>query len=206
VAPVGAFKLAIIAVAGVVVAATTLYTALWGPRARARKRLAAGTSTIEDHTIVTLTGKVRAIETLRAPLSGAECVAFVAYGKILGGQYENDIPFVTQEMVPFDLETKDGVVRVEVGALEIVLPALTLIPRKIDLEAKFLVAHGFDASLIRGSGFQQTVVTHGDRICVQGLALVEQAPPSDATGYRETTRVIRLVAHEGHPLTIGPPR
>jgi hypothetical protein len=202
----GAYKLALFAVVGVVAACTAVYAALWGPRARARKRLAAGTSRIEDNTIVTLTGKVRAIETMRAPLSGEECVAYVAAGRILGGRYENDIPMASQEMVPFDLVTSDGVVRIEVGVVEIVLPTIPRIPRKIDLEAKFLVAHGFEATQVRGSGFEQCVIVDGDTIKVQGLALVEHAPPSNEKGYRDTERRIRLVAHGAHPLTIGPAR
>lgn len=202
--PVGAFKLLIFGAAAVVAATTAVYTALWGPRARARKRLAAGTSKIEDNTIVTLTGTVRAIETLRAPLTGVDCVAYVAAGKILGGRHDPDIPMATQEMVPFELVTSDGVVRVEVGTVEIVHPLLPMIPRKVDLEAKFLVAHGFAAANVRNSGFEQAVIVEGDKIRVQGLALVEHAPPSDASGYRDTERRIRLVAHGAHPLTIGP--
>lgn len=191
----------------VVTGATAVYTAVFGPRARARRRLAAGTSTLEDNTIVTLTGTVRALATLEAPLSGTPCVAFVAVGVAThGGRYDERTRISTQEIVPFELVTDAGTVRVEATKAEIALEPRSLIPRKIDRQAKFLVAHGFDARMVRTSSFQQASISDGDKVAVQGLALIEQAPPSDAQGYRETERTIRLVAHESHPLTIGPAR
>lgn len=192
-------------VIAVVAGATAVYTALWGPRARARRRLAAGVSLIEDNTVVTLRGKVRAIGTVEAPLSGEPCVAFVAIGTVSGG--EGDLhpdAIAAKQLVPFELVTEDGVVLVEATTADIVHPPRSLIPRNIDQEAKFLVAHGFDARLVRTSSFQQAAIEDGDSIQVQGLALVEQAPPTAANGYRETERRIRLVAHGTHPLTIGP--
>jgi hypothetical protein len=110
----------------------------------------------------------------------------------------------TQELVPFELVMNDGVVRVEASTAELAHPPRSIIPRNVDREARFLVAHGFDARMVRTSSFQQVSIVDGDRVRVQGLALVEQAPPSDARGYRETDRVVRLVAYGSHPLTIGP--
>lgn len=199
--------LPVLAVIGLVAACSAFYGALWGAGARARRRLARGASTIADHTIVTLTGKVRAITTLRAPLSGVDCVAFVARGKVFTGLSPNDhIPIITQEMVPFELVTSDGIVRVDVGAIEIVVSTTPLIPRNVDLEARFLVAHGYPASEVRTAGFEQVAIVEGDSVRVQGLAMIEQVAPTDAMGYRETDRRIRLVAHDAHPLTIGPAR
>jgi hypothetical protein len=207
VVPLGAFKLVIVAMLAVVGGATAVYTALYGPRARARKRLAAGTSTIEDHTIVTLTGIVRARTTLEAPLSGTPCVAFLALGVAThGGRYDERTPIAKQEIVPFELVTDDGVVLVDTASADIVHEPRSLIPRDIERQTKFLVEHGFDARMLRTSSFQQVAIADGDKIAVQGLALVEQVPPSDASGYRDTERTIRLVAHDSHPLTIGPAR
>lgn len=201
----GAWKLAIFVVVGLGAAYSAIYAAFYGPRARARKRLAVGSSTLEDHTVVTLTGKVRALSTLEAPLTGTPCVAFVAIGSATyGARYDEVHAISTQEMVPFELVTSNGVVLVEATTADIVHAPRTLIPRNVDQEAKFLVAHGFDARMVRTSSFQQAAIEDGDQVQVQGLALVEQAPPSDASGYRETERRVRLVAHGAHPLTIGP--
>jgi hypothetical protein len=191
----------------VMTGAGALYSAVWSPRARARRRLAASAETpLDDGTVVTLTGTVRALAHVEAPISGTPCVAFLAWGMASRGSGdENPQRISTQHVLPFELVTAHGVVRVEAAALiEITHPTHAILPRDLDREAKFLVAHGFNAWLVGTSYFQQATISDGDTIRVQGLALVEHAPPSDAHGYRETERSIRLVAHGEHPLTIGP--
>lgn len=188
-----------------VACARALYTLVWGPSAVARRRLRSGVPTLVDGAVATVTGVVRMLGTLEAPLDGAPCVAYVAWGKVSGGPQDMYAETIrTQELVPFELVTGDGVVRVEASTVDIANATHSIIPRKVDREAKFLVAHGFDARLVRTSSFQQAVIAAGDKVRVHGLVLVEQAPPSDASGYRETERHVRIVAHGAHPLTVGP--
>jgi len=212
-------KLLIALVAGTIAAVGAIGNALWGPRARARKRLDAGTTTtIADREIVTLTGIVRALgELLEAPLSGKPCVLYAAFGRV----YETTGPTLTRraqtnlvatvtevKLVPFELETPDGLVRIEGESAEIEIPPGPLIPRKIERERQFLLAHGESGELVRGAGFEELALAPGAKIRVQGMAIVELDPAGGGErGYREhAPRRIRLVAHENHPLTIGRPR
>ncbi len=205
-------KLLIALIGGMVAAGGAIANALWGPRARARKRLDAGTrTTIADREIVTLTGVVRAIgELLEAPLTGLPCVLFEAvgrvYGETVGRNARNVEAEVTeQKLIPFELVTPEGVVRVEAEHAEVELPRIPCIPRKIDRERTFLLEHGQSAEMIRYAGFDELRIVPGDKIRVQGMAIVELDPGDGAErGYREDApRRIRLVPHAEHPLTIG---
>ncbi|MEO7092632.1 MAG: hypothetical protein ABI175_05235 [Polyangiales bacterium] len=196
----------------IVAGAGAVGNALWGPRARARKRLDAATrTTIADHEIVTLTGVVRAIgELLEAPLSGKRCVLYESvgrvYGETVGRNARNVEAEVTeQKLIPFDLETPEGVVRVEAEQAEVEMPRIPCIPRRIDRERTFLLEHGQSAEMIRYAGFDELRIVPGDKIRVQGMAIIDADPrPSGESGYREgAPQRIRLVPHADHPLTIG---
>lgn len=65
-----------------------------------------------------------------------------------------------------------------------------------------MTRHGHSAELTRNSGFEEAAIAVGDRIRVQGLALIEARPLTEQ-GYRGGATQIRLVAHPAHPLTIG---
>lgn len=195
-----------------VAAAGAVGNALWGPRARARKRLdAAKRTTIADHEIVTLTGVVRAIGgMLEAPLTGIACVLYEAVGRVYGekvGRNARDVEatVIEQNLVPFDLETAEGLVRVEAARAEVEMPRIPCIPRRIDRERTFLLEHGQSVEMIRYAGFDELRIVPGDKIRVQGMAIID-ADPSATTesGYRDGgPRRIRLVPHADHPLTIG---
>ncbi len=186
--------------------------AMWGPRARARKRLDRGTrTTIADREIVTLTGVVRTRgDLLEAPLTGLPCVLYEATGRVYSAALHRnsrdlEAEIVEQKLVPFELETPDGLVLVEGEAAEIELPRLPCIPRRIDRERAFLLERGQSAEQIRYAGFDELRIVPGDKIRVQGMAIVEMDPGDGAErGYRaEAPRRIRLVSHAEHPLTIG---
>jgi hypothetical protein len=59
----------------------------------------------------------------------------------------------------------------------------------------------YDAPVVV-AGFHEAVIAIGDRIRVQGLALVEEHAAGEQL-YREGPRRIRIIAHPAHPLTIG---
>lgn len=73
---------------------------------------------------------------------------------------------------------------------------------KLDLEQSFVARHGQPADLARNSGFGEVVIAIGDRIRVQGRALVE-AYDAGERPYRDVVRRVRILAHPGYPLTIG---
>ena len=206
------WKLIAVICTAVVAGFGAIGNALWGPRARARKRLDGGKrTTVADREIVTLTGRVRARgELLEAPLTGTPCVLYEAVGRVYSGAVHRnsrdlEAEVVEQKLVPFELETADGIVLVECETAEVELPRLPCIPRKIDRERAFLVERGQSAEQIRYAGFDELRIVPGDKIRVQGMAIVEQDPTAtDERGYREDApRRIRLVPHAEHPLTIG---
>lgn len=180
---------------------------LWGPRARARKRLDRGQTALEDGAIVTLTGVVRAIgDTLVAPLSGKPCVLYDASGRIMGasGRVDDVIANIHERnMLPFELVTADGVVRVDGESADTDLPEFPLIPRKLEREIAFMSAHEQSPEYVRHSSFYELRLEVGMKIRVQGRVVVELDPTAPEGGYRDGSRKVRLVAHAGHPLTIG---
>lgn len=177
-------------------------------RRAARRRLAAGSSTIADRTIVTVVGKVRPLGELIAPLSGAVCVLHESHATILpergAGIGRVDEMIVERKLVPFELETTDGIVRIEGPDFELAtFQPVPLIPRKLDREIDFLIAHGRDQSVARHSGFAEVHVEPGAKISVNGMAIVDTTATSEERGFRDAARTIRIVAHADHPLTIG---
>lgn len=208
---VKALAIFVVAVVGAVGA---VGTALWGPRAKARRRLRQGSATIADREIVTLVGTVRQCgELLVAPLSGKECVLFESFAHVkelqAGARYADTVVELGEKrMVPFELDTGNEVVLVDGATADVELPPTPVVPRRIEREKAFLEAGGQPGKLVVTSGFDETRVAPGDRVAVQGMAIVELDPSAtDERGYRENApRKIRLVAHDAHPLTIGRPR
>ena len=206
------WKLIAVACSLVVAGFGAVGNALWGPRARARKRLDAGTkTTIADREIVTLTGVVRAHgDLLEAPLTGIPCVLYEAvgrvYGELVGRNARNiEAEVVEQKLVPFELETADGIVLVAADTADVELPRIPCIPRRMDRERTFLRERGQSAEQIRHAGFDELRIVPGDKIRVQGMAIVEIDPSATTErDYRaDVPRRIRLVPHPDHPLTIG---
>jgi hypothetical protein len=205
-------KFVAICIAAVVAGLTAVGNAMWGPRARARRRLERGRrTTIADREIVTLSGKVRARETIASPLSGRECVAYEAIGNLrqqaFGHAGVETERLVELDMTTFELVTDEGVVIVEGEVADIALAPIPIIPRKLAKEQEFLERHARSAHLASSSGFEEVLVENGAKIAVQGMAVVEQANESNAErGYRDAPTRIRIIGHVDHPLTIGRPR
>jgi hypothetical protein len=182
-------------------------------RAKITRKLRSGSPVLADRTMVTLTGTIRATgELLEAPLSGRRCVIVHACAELpeldpRHGTGEN-VMLTTRLMMPFELETADGIVLVEGTAADLELKPARIVPRSIDRERAFVVAHGRGIEVARVATFREVAVTPGMRVAVHGLALVEAAPDQvGERGYRDAvpTRA-RLVAHPEYPLAIGKPR
>jgi hypothetical protein len=173
------------------------------------RRLARGTTPIADREVVTVEGTVTATaSSLTAPLSGRSCVAYHAVATLYRVQRHQDrIPLGTideHRLTPFDLEIARGgeTVTIDGDRAELADLPRPLIPRKLDLEQRFVSRHGHPPELARYGGFEEAVISVGDRICVQGLAVVEAHAGADQL-YRDGARRIRIIPHAAHPLTIG---
>jgi hypothetical protein len=182
-----------------------VHRVLYGPRAQARKRLRNASRELTDGAVVTLTGVVRAKgETLTAPLSGREAVAYSSAARTYAGEgryRQLADSFHQQQMVDFVLETKDALVEVEAATAVIEYAPEPLIPRKIEREQAFLRAAGSNVHA-RSAGFDEAVIAPGMTISVLGVVRIEAAPGEN---YRETGKRIVLAGHPAHPLTIGRP-
>ena len=202
-------KLVVVVAAAVVAGVGGVVNAIWGPRARAARRLARAPRTFIEGEVVTLVGKVRSrTDTLVAPLSGRPCVAFEAHACLYRGR-ERGESFAERGTTAFELDTRDGVVTVESSddeALTFALVPIPIIPRRLEREQAFLEARGRSGLEASTAGFEEIVVEPGDEIAVQGVATVEHpADEPGERGYRDAAKRIRLVAHPQHPLTIGKP-
>lgn len=204
----GAIKLVILLGIAVVSGLAALLNALYGPRARARKRLREAPRELTDGTVVTLTGVVRAKgETLlTAPLSGKQVVAFSSMARIYEyhGRTKKVIDHVAQhQFVEFILDTKDGPVSVDATSVEIEVPPEPIIPRKIEREQAYLEQCGYGEKAARNAGFDEAVILPGMKVSVHGAVRVEVT--QGEAGYRETGKRIVLAPPPGLPLTIGRP-
>ncbi|HEY5947140.1 MAG TPA: hypothetical protein VIV40_16670 [Kofleriaceae bacterium] len=208
------FKALAVVVTGLAAGTVAVCNALWGPRAKARKRLKSASMTLTDRAVVTVVGTVREpAELLVAPLSGRRCVLFESFAHVKqlqsGQRYAEQIGELRQrQMVPFELDIGDEVVLVDGTSADVELPPAAIVPRKIEREVAFLVAGDQPGKLVANSGFEETTIAVGDRIAVQGMAIIELDPTApDERGYREQApRKIRIVGHDDHPLTIGRPQ
>ena len=178
-----------------------------GPQARARRRLVGGTSMIADRSIVTLTGTVHsAAAPLIAPLSGCPCVAYHSVATLydIGPRHRRMIATIEEHrLTGFELELQHGIiVMIEGDRADFVEHPSPIIPRDLHAEQRFVTRHGHPAELARNSGFEEATIAVGDRVRVQGLALIEAHPLAEQ-GYSDSVTQIRIVAHAAHPLTIG---
>jgi len=163
-------------------------------RPRPARAQPSGLATVEDRSIVTITGTVcKAKDTLEAPLSARTCVAWEVHANLFERSRALIAQIAEQQMVPFELLTAQGVVQVDGTEADSAIPPSPVIPRHHEREAKFLREHGRDIALIHTSDFQELTICEDMLIAVQGMAIVEGS-------------TIRLVANGEQPLQIGPPR
>jgi hypothetical protein len=200
----------VVLVFAIVSGAAAVANRLWGPRAQARRRLRAGSAAIADRSIVTVTGTVRPpAKPLIAPLSGKSCVTYEALGRLYEGKGRQREPYATLDaraMIPFELDVDGQIITIDGTAAELEMRPGVIIPRKLDLEIAFVIAGGYPRKYVPHGDFEEAAIEAGDKISVQGMAIVE----TDVTveqGYRgDGARKVRIVAHEDHPLTIGEAR
>jgi len=174
---------------------------------RALPALEAGTP---DGARVKVTGVVRAIEPLTAPLSGRACVAFRARAEIptLGGAtYPTPIQnrFELLEMSPFTIDRgTDGTVLVDGSHSLLDLPVVT--DTVAELCEKFLVGRGLTVRDASSARFEETILEAGMTVTVTGLLQhdVATAPSAAERDFRAAhAPTLRLTGNAEHPLAIG---
>jgi hypothetical protein len=198
-------------VMGAITAIGVVRAALWGHRARARRRLRSGISQVTDGEVVTVSGVVRPVdEPLIAPLSGQPCVVYLARAMVGTGSPPRRVECLRDcKMVSFGLVLPSGELAFVEGQLaDLDLPPIPLIPRAVDREIQFLLDHDQPRATFPAMQFEETRVEPGDRVAVHGMVVVEtDATNPSERGYRDAApRKVRIVAHRDHPLTIGRPR
>jgi hypothetical protein len=166
-------------------------------------------SKIADGELVVVTGIVRAIgQLLEAPLSGLPSVAYASVARIAerrivqsyGGRLLTAVG--DRRVVPFELETRDRVIRIDVPEVELAVAELPLVPRNLERERAFLTKHASGRIDVRTSIFEERCVEPGAMVKVRGLAIAEADPTTGEHGFRDATARFRIVAHDRHPVTI----
>ena len=160
---------------------------------------------LPDRKVITLTGTVRVIgEPLISPLSARSCVMYETFASLYEWPKDEDSEgprekalagqISKREMVPFELITSLGIVRIDSTDADLELAPTPVFPRFPEREAKFLREHDKDERLIENATFEEITVDPDSLISVHGLAIVDSEDS------------IRLVADGDNPIVIGVPR
>jgi hypothetical protein len=196
-------KLAVVVMVGLAGAAGGLKAAV--ARAAMREKMRATPSEFDDNALVTFTGIVKLVgEPLIAPLSGKPCVAYRSTARTYrraGRRRLADRELVDVKMVEFVLVTKSGEVLVDGVELHVLAAPEPLIPRKLELEQRFLDRAQVDARA-GDAGFDEIRIEPGAKISVHGVARKELVDGGVETDYREVPMRVRITGEADHPLTI----
>jgi hypothetical protein len=175
-------------------------------RRRAEKRIDGGLGSFREGEEATVVGTVRAAgEPLIAPLSGKSCVAYDARARVGVINFSTQPEIVKVEVVPFELHTATGVVRIEADHADLLFPRVPLIPRKVERESAFVRAHGITGPMA-DVDCDEVCVEVGREVAVHGVLSIDLAVPGGEVGYRDGGTRLKLGPHPEHHLTIGDPR
>lgn len=159
-------------------------------RDRARRQLPVS-ATLEDHELVTITGQVRALHEIEAPISGRRCVAYVVRVRL----YKTSYGMSSDEhwhigLNDFDLEHETQVTFVEGDHYLLTLP-LAEPARDEARERALLVALELDPDRVRYSEFEEGVLLDSDEAEVHGVAVLDAVATED-TSYRDGSPSFRI--------------
>jgi hypothetical protein len=156
--------------------------------------------------VVRVTGIVRPIDSLIAPLSGRSCVMYrsrVDNANVFGTQTW-DVR-IASSITPFYLDREDGdPVRVdgqaivELGGVPISDP---------DRKRQFLLSQGVTRRERGWPRFEEVIVEAGMQVSIVGLMSIDdtQSPSPAERGFRDPQpSMVRLIGDPTHPLIIGP--
>lgn len=158
-----------------------------------------------ENKVVTLTGTVRVVgKSLESPLSARTCVMYETFASLYEWPKDEDSEgpkekslagqISKREVVPFELVTSIGVVKIDTTDADLELAPTPVFPRFPEREAKFLREHDKDERLVENATFEEVTVDPDSLISVHGLAIVD----ADDT--------LRLVPDGDNPIVIGTPR
>lgn len=152
-----------------------------------------------EYTRVRATGIVRALDdTLIAPLSGRECVAYRSRVRSAGRDHAF-VPRESMQIRPFVIDLGDEEIVVDGERAIFGLPPVKLVPRNAMREEIFRARH----ALPGGAGFTEVALELGARVAVGGtLVFVPRDEPADhELGFRDPPPLSqRIVGSREHPL------
>lgn len=184
------------------------FTMFFGPavaRSKVQRRLRSGSSVLAQDELVTLTGTVRdSKELVEALLSTRRGVFIHATATLPEADENGPVTLQSQRMVPFEIDTNAGVVLVDGTSAEVAIKPKAVVPRDVERERAFMVAHGRGPEAAPVATFRELVIEPGMRVAVHGVALIETRDRAER-GYRDAvpTRA-RIIATPGYPIAIGP--
>jgi hypothetical protein len=175
---------------------------------RARPVLAPTTA---DGAVVQVTGVVRELDTLEAPLTGHTCVVHRSRARSRALLLRRTAEVF--QLTPFVLDRgEEGLVLVEGTAAQLdVRPVLSGRHPERLRALVFLRTHGavLPDSVFSYTGYEEVIVEPGQRVTVAGLVMMDPAAEPDAgeRGYRDEARPrLRITGNADHPLAIGDAR
>ena len=175
-------------------------------RHRARRELAKPPvlgATTPEGTVVKVTGAVRAVEELFAPLSGQPCVLYRSYSSIRWS-----LPTETGD-TRFVVETIGGPVLVDSEHAVLDVEPLRQLKVTKQRREQFRLRMGLTASRFPGVvwlRFEEYLVAPGDVVSVVGLMMLDTAsePPRAESGFREDPPPQRrLTGNAEHPIVVS---
>jgi hypothetical protein len=168
---------------------------------------------VTDGSVVRVTGIVRAIEPLTAPLSGRTCVVYRSRidssTAILRRPQASRGIHESIAVAPFVLDRgADASVLVDGTHALLDLPALKLGDIDRTRREQFLLSQGLSLRESARARFEETIVEPGMTVSVAGLLMLD--PPTEASSIERHFRdapppSLRLTGNDEHPLAIGDP-
>jgi len=182
-------------------------------RRRARRELRAKPAlepNTADGAVVRVTGVVRAIEPLAAPLSGRPCVVYRSRVDTTPALFRREAPRGRREatrMAPFVIDRgAEGTVLVDGSHALLDLPPLTLDDGERARREQFLLTHGVPIREATRARFEETIVEPGMTVSVAGLVMLDvpDGPSAVERHFRQDQPpTLRLTGNATHPLAIG---
>ena len=163
-----------------------------------------------DGSVVRVTGIVKMLEPLTAPLSGKPCVVYVSRvdptNWVVRGAARRGLRETTV-VSPFLVDRgPEGMVLVEGSHAILDWPPQKLKPRDRIREEQFMLASGVPLKERARARFEETIIEEGARVSVAGLIMLDpaEAPTPEERSFRDAPAAsLRLTGNVDHPLAIG---
>lgn len=203
------FGIFAIATGSAIVGATRKLLARRAVRRELRERPPLDGKTAEG-SVVRVTGTVRVLEPLTAPLSGKPCAVYCARvdatNWIVRGAARRGLREVTG-VSPFLVDRgPEGTVLVDGSHAVLDVPAHSLHKGDWQRQEQFMLANGVPVKERSRARFEEMLVEDGARVSVAGLIMLDpaEAPGAEERAFRDAPPPsLRLTGNVDHPLAIG---